>query len=133
MKRRPSIKPQDLISHLAALPPGHLFLTKAQMAGVLQVSVRCVTDMMKRGEIPFLKLRGRFVRFRLEDVQQHLTATALVMLTVLCQAGEHIGLTFGLLQRSDVWRTFSAQGLRALAQQASLVGWVNRCLCVGEC
>lgn len=78
MKRRPSIKTQDLITHLAALPAGHLFLTKPQMAGVLQVSVRCITDMMKRGEIPFLKLRGRFVRFRLEDVQRHLSEHALV-------------------------------------------------------
>lgn len=78
MKRRPSIKPRDSITHLAALPAGHLFLTKPQMAGLLQVSVRTITAMMVRQEIPYLKLRGRFVRFRIEDVQRHLTETALV-------------------------------------------------------
>ena len=59
-------------------PPGAVFLTKAQMAALLQVSVRCITDMMKRGELPYLKLRGGFVRFRLEDVQRRLSETALV-------------------------------------------------------
>lgn len=64
---------------LAALPPSDaVFLTKAQMAALLQVSVRCITDMMKRGELPYLKLRGGFVRFRLEDVQRRLSETALV-------------------------------------------------------
>lgn len=70
----------------ALTPAGALLLTKAQMAGVLQVSVRCVSDMMKRGELPYLKLRGRFVRFRLEDVQRRLNETALV-----CNGGEDAG------------------------------------------
>ncbi len=61
-----------------ALLAGHLFLTKPQLAGILQISVRCITDMMKRGELDYLKLRGRFVRFRLEDVQRRLNETALV-------------------------------------------------------
>ena len=55
------------------------------MAALLQVSVRCVTDMMKRGELPYLKLRGGFVRFRLEDVQRRFSETALV-----CPAPEEV-------------------------------------------
>lgn len=64
---------------VGALPPsGAVFLTKAQMAALLQVSVRCITDMMKRGELPYLKLRGGFVRFRLDDVHRRFSETALV-------------------------------------------------------
>ena len=61
-----------------ALPTGHLFLTKPQMAGVLQVSVRTVTSMMANGELPFLRFQGRLIRFRLEDVQRQFTEKALV-------------------------------------------------------
>jgi excisionase family DNA binding protein len=48
------------------------------MGCVLQVSIRTITAMMASGELPYLKLRGRFVRFRLEDVQRHLSEHALV-------------------------------------------------------
>jgi excisionase family DNA binding protein len=78
MKRRPPIKLQDLLTLLATLPPGHLLLTKEQMSGVIQVSIRTITAMMASGELPYLKLRGRFVRFRLEDVHRHLSEHALV-------------------------------------------------------
>ncbi len=63
---------------MPALPPGQMFFTKPQMAGILQVSVRTVTSMMANGELCYLKLRGRFVRFRLEDVQRRLNETAFV-------------------------------------------------------
>jgi excisionase family DNA binding protein len=67
-----------VVAAVASLPPEGTYLTKAQMAAVLQVSVRTITAMMSRREIPFLRLRGRFIRFRPEDVQRHLNKTALV-------------------------------------------------------
>ena len=72
MKRQmlpPRIKP-----HLAAV----LLFTKPQMAAMLQVSIRCLSDMMKRGEVSYLKLNGRLVRFRSEDVLRRLNEVALV-------------------------------------------------------
>ena len=61
MKRRPQVL------HLDALPQGVLLFTKAQMAAAMQVSLRCLTGMMNRGEISYLKINGRIVRFRPED------------------------------------------------------------------
>lgn len=55
-----------------------VLFTKPQMAAMLQISVRCLTDMMKRGEVSYLKLNGRLVRFRVEDVLRRLTEVALV-------------------------------------------------------
>ncbi len=52
------------------VPVGVLLYTKTQMATLLQVSVRCLERMMRGGEISYLKLNGRLVRFRLEDVNQ---------------------------------------------------------------
>jgi excisionase family DNA binding protein len=48
-------------------------LTKTEMGGWLQVSVRTVTTMMARGELPFVKLKGRLVRFYLPAVVNKLT------------------------------------------------------------
>ena len=56
----------------------HLFLTKPQMAGVLQVSVRTLSSMMARHEIPFVRIGARSIRFRLEEVQRYLSEHALV-------------------------------------------------------
>jgi excisionase family DNA binding protein len=56
----------------------HRFFTKLQLARLLQVSVTTLNLMMKRGELPFLKINNRLVRFRLEDVQRRLTETVLV-------------------------------------------------------
>ena len=72
MKRRPQVL------HLDALPQGVLVYTKPQMAAALQVSLRCLCDMMKRGEIRYLKLKGGLVRFRPEDVVRQLTESSLV-------------------------------------------------------
>jgi excisionase family DNA binding protein len=63
---------------IASLPTGQIYLTKAQMAAVLQVSIRTIGSMMASGELCFLRLKGRFIRFRLEDVQRQLNETALV-------------------------------------------------------
>lgn len=55
-----------------------VLFTKPQMAAMLQVSIRCLTDMMKRGEVPYLKVNGRIVRFRVEDVLRRLNEVVLV-------------------------------------------------------
>ena len=47
--------------------------TKRQMAAMLQISIRTLNDMMQRGEVSYLKINGRLVRFRLEDVNRRLT------------------------------------------------------------
>jgi hypothetical protein len=72
MKRRPQVV------HLDALPQGVLVYTKPQMAAALQVSLRCLCDMMRRGEIRYLKLKNRFVRFVPEDVLRQLIDSSLV-------------------------------------------------------
>lgn len=66
------------VTHCEALPQGVLVYTKPQMAAALQVSLRCLCDMMKRGEIRYLKLKGRFVRFVPEDVLRQLIESSLV-------------------------------------------------------
>ena len=65
------------------VPPGLLLYTKPQMAAVLQVSLRCLSDMMRRGDISYLKINRRMVRFRPEDVVRRLCETSLV-----CHAAE---------------------------------------------
>ena len=60
------------------LPARPRYFTKAEMAEMLQVSLRTITEMMSRGELAYLKIGGRLVRFRLEDVERRLNETALV-------------------------------------------------------
>lgn len=72
MKRRPRV------THLEQLPEGVVLYTKAQMAALLQVSIRCLCEMMRRGEVSYLKIGGKMVRFRMEDVQKRLSETVLV-------------------------------------------------------
>lgn len=60
------------------LPPEERFFTKPELARVMKVSVRCITDMMRRGELRYLKINGHLVRFRLQDVNQRLSETVLV-------------------------------------------------------
>lgn len=47
-------------------------LTKAELAKHLQVCPRTVDYLMARRKIPFIKLGGRIVRFRLTDVERAL-------------------------------------------------------------
>jgi excisionase family DNA binding protein len=47
-------------------------LTKAELAQHLQVCPRTVDYLMARRKIPFIKLGGRLVRFRLADVERAL-------------------------------------------------------------
>jgi hypothetical protein len=72
MKRNPHI------THCDTLPEGVLLYTKRQMAGAMQVSVRCRTGRMQRGEVSFLKINHRIVRFRPEDALRRLSETSLV-------------------------------------------------------
>ena len=69
MKRRAHV------IHLEALPEGVLLYTKPQMAAALQISVRCLTGMMRRGEISYLQI-GRLVRFRPEEAVRRLSQTS---------------------------------------------------------
>jgi excisionase family DNA binding protein len=46
---------------------GAVGLTKAQMAAVLQVSVRTINGMIARGEIAYWRIGKRLVRFHIED------------------------------------------------------------------
>jgi excisionase family DNA binding protein len=52
-----------------ASPDG--FLTKEQVAALLQVVPRTLDSFMVRGLIPYIKI-GRTVRFRLQDIVKHL-------------------------------------------------------------
>ena len=69
------MKPRAQVIHLDALPPGVVLYTKAQMAAAMQVSVRCLTELMRRKEISYLRI-GRLVRFRPEDAVRRLTQTS---------------------------------------------------------
>ena len=55
---------------------GVLVVTKAQMAVALQVTYRCVTKMMSRGEIPFFRVGGKHVRIRVEEALKRMEARA---------------------------------------------------------
>ena len=79
--KRPRSKAKRLLAlarretALAELPAGERFFTKREMARLLKVSVRTVTLMMHRGELAYLKIGGRLVRFRLADVERSLKET----------------------------------------------------------
>lgn len=69
---------QSHVTHCEKLPEGVLLYTKPQMAALLQVCVRCLGEMMRRGEISYLKIGGKMVRFRVEDVNRRLSETVMV-------------------------------------------------------
>lgn len=69
LKLPPQIDPE-----LAAV----ILFTKSQMASMLQVSVRMLDYLMQRREVSYLKLSGKIVRFRVEDVLRRLNEVALV-------------------------------------------------------
>jgi excisionase family DNA binding protein len=66
------------ITRSATVPVGQGIFTKPELAKHLKVSIRTITEMMKRGELAYIKINGRLVRFRLEDVHARLTETCLV-------------------------------------------------------
>ena len=70
--RKPSVTP------CAELPQGVFLYTVPQMAALMQVSIRCLCNMMQRGEVSYLKIGGKLVRFRIEDVNRRLTETVMV-------------------------------------------------------
>ena len=69
-------KPQ--VRRCAAPPQGVLLYTKEQMAALLQVSMRCLHEMMANGQISYLKIGGKLVRFRASHVLRRLKETSLV-------------------------------------------------------
>ena len=48
--------------------------TKRSLSTKLQISPRTLDSWMRRGLVPFLKVGGKTVRFRLEDVLEKLNA-----------------------------------------------------------
>ena len=66
------------VTYCDRIPEGVLLYTRFQMAELLQVSLRCLSEMMQRGEVSYLKINGRMVRFRIEDVNRRLNETSLV-------------------------------------------------------
>jgi excisionase family DNA binding protein len=66
------------VTQCDAVPQGVLLYTKPQVAALLQVSVRCLSRMMQRCEIPYLKINRKLVRFRAEDVLRRLSEMTLV-------------------------------------------------------
>ncbi len=56
--------------------PGRKYLTRVELAWVLNVSVRKVDSMIAAQEIPVLHF-GKMVRFRLADVERRLDETML--------------------------------------------------------
>ena len=49
-------------------------LTKRTLAPRLDISIRTLDTWMKKGLVPYIKVGGKTVRFRLEDVLQKLNA-----------------------------------------------------------
>jgi excisionase family DNA binding protein len=49
-------------------------LTKRTLAPKLQISTRTLDSWMRKGLVPYIKVGGKTVRFRLEDVLQKLNA-----------------------------------------------------------
>ena len=45
------------------------FLTKAQVAELIGVSTRTIDNLMRRGQLPYLKLSERLVRFPRTDLK----------------------------------------------------------------
>lgn len=60
---------------------GVVGLTKAQMAGAIQVSVRSLNGMISRGEIAYWRIGKRLLRFRIEDAVRRMNETVLVSAT----------------------------------------------------
>jgi len=52
-------------------------LTRRDLAETFQISLRTVDKMLAGEEIPYLRICGRFIRFYLPDVVEHLKATSL--------------------------------------------------------
>jgi excisionase family DNA binding protein len=47
-------------------------LLKPEAASYLRISVRCLTDQMKKKKIAFHRIGGRAVRFKREDLDHYL-------------------------------------------------------------
>lgn len=57
------------------------YLNKSDVAELLGVTVRTVENMMTHGLLPYFKIGGKCVRFRLDDIQTHLDSTCRVVRT----------------------------------------------------
>jgi len=57
---------------------GVVGLTRRQMAGAIQISVRSLNGMIARGEIAYWQIGKRLKRFRIEDAVRRMNETVLV-------------------------------------------------------
>jgi len=57
---------------------GVVGLTKAQMAGVIQISVRSLNGMIARGEISYWQIGKRIKRFSIEEAIKRMNEKVLV-------------------------------------------------------
>ena len=71
------MKNSNPVTHSSSPPSGERFVTKPELAALLMVSVRCITNMMRRGELAYWKIGGRLVRFQLANVERRLNETVL--------------------------------------------------------
>ena len=71
-------RPAARVTPCDTLPEGGSYLTKAEVARLLQVCLRSVTNLMHDGELPYLQLRRRIVRFQRADVERYLEENARV-------------------------------------------------------
>lgn len=57
---------------------GVVGLTKAQMAGAIQISVRSLNGMIARGDISYWRIGKRIRRFNIEDAIKRMNERVLV-------------------------------------------------------
>lgn len=66
--------PAQIDPELAAV----MLFTKPQMAAMLQISVRTLSNLMQQGDVSFLRINGKLVRFSSEDVIRRLKEVGIV-------------------------------------------------------
>jgi excisionase family DNA binding protein len=52
--------------------PGSEFITKDDVASLLKVSKRTVSELMGKRKLPFFRLNARLIRFKKQDVLDYL-------------------------------------------------------------
>jgi len=55
-----------------------MLFTKPQMAAMLQISVRTLNNLMQQGDVSYVRIKGKLVRFSAEDVIQRLKEVGIV-------------------------------------------------------
>lgn len=71
-------KPFSLPSRIDPQLAAVMLFTKPQMAAMLQISVRTLNALMQQGDVSYLRVKGKLVRFRAEDVIRRLKEVGMV-------------------------------------------------------